>query len=342
MNDSAPVAFYGSPGSPYTQKMLALLRYRRIPYRFLQGDAGELAELPKPTVSLLPTFYLPDETGVLQAVVDSTPLIRRFERTHTGRSVVPGDPVLAFVDYLLEDYADEWVTKAMFHFRWHYASDIEKAGNILPRWNAISASENEIAAMGKAFSDRQISRLYVVGSNDTTAPLIEGSYVRLLETLDDIIGQRPFVLGKRPGAVDFALYGQLTALTKFDPTPMALTLKHAPRIFAWVDIVCDLSGQEPSDDDWIDHDESRESLRPLLCEIGRTYVPVMLANAHALMNGAQSVEAIVDGLEWSQKPFPYQGKCLKWLNEIFSALDDDGQKSVRYILDGTGCELLLQ
>jgi glutathione S-transferase len=342
MNDSAPVAFYGSPGSPYTQKMLALLRYRRIAYRFLHGDAPELAELPKPRVALLPTFYLPDETGALEAVVDSTPLIRRLERSYTGRSVTPGHPVLAFVDYLLEDYADEWLTKAMFHYRWRYAGDIEKAGNILPRWNAICALESDIAARGKAFSDRQISRLYVVGSNDTTAPLIESSYIRLLRILDEIIGQRPFVLGRRPAAVDFALYGQLSALVKFDPTPTALALKHAPRVFAWVDLVSDLSGQEPADGDWIDRDELGKSMRPLLCEVGRTYVPVMLANARALMTGAESVEAIVDGLEWIQKPFPYQAKCLKWLNEMFAALDDDDQNRVRQILEGTGCEYLLQ
>jgi len=342
MNDSAPIAFYGSPGSPYTQKMLALLRYRRIPYRMLHGDAAELAELPKPKVALLPTFYLPDESGALEAVVDSTPLVRRLERTYAGRSVIPRDPVVAFVDYLLEDYADEWLTRAMFHYRWHYADDIAKAGNILPRWSAITAPNSEIATRGKMFSERQISRLYVVGSNETTTPLIEASYLRLLEILDKHLSQYPFLLGRRPGGADFALYGQLTALAKFDPTPMSLTLAHAPRVFAWVDLVSDLSGKEPSDGDWIDPGQIRDSLQPLLCEVGRCYVPVMLANARALMSGANVVEAQVDGLPWTQKPFPYQGKCLKWLNEMFGALDDGEQKLVRHILDGTGCDSLLQ
>ena len=112
------IALYGSPGSPYTRKMLALLRYRRISYRFLSGGLGQPEGMPRAKVSLLPTFYLPDSQGELEAVVDSTPIIRRLEQEYPGRSVVPTNPVLGFLDLLLEDYADEWLTKAMFHFRW--------------------------------------------------------------------------------------------------------------------------------------------------------------------------------------------------------------------------------
>ena len=72
-----PLTLLGAPGSPYTRKMVALLRYRRIPYRLIVGRHGENRDLPKPKVALLPTFYLPDSSGALEAVVDSTPLIRR-------------------------------------------------------------------------------------------------------------------------------------------------------------------------------------------------------------------------------------------------------------------------
>ena len=39
-------------------------------------------------------------------------------------------------------------------------------------------------ALGRSFSERQIGRLGVVGSNPTTAPVIEESYRRLLHALD--------------------------------------------------------------------------------------------------------------------------------------------------------------
>ena len=102
-----PLKLKGVPGSPYTRKMLAYMRFRHIQYELLIGDQSTALNLPEPKVSLLPTFYLPNEEGELQAAVDSTPLIRRFEAEIEGRSALPADPVVGFLNYLIEDYADE-------------------------------------------------------------------------------------------------------------------------------------------------------------------------------------------------------------------------------------------
>ena len=340
MTLETPLLLSGAPGSPYTRKMLAVLRYRHIPYRFLLTGHDFPKELPAPKVALLPTFYLKEDGGAYQAAVDSTPLIRRFEQAFSGRAVVPSDPVIEFIDYLLEDYADEWLTKAMFHYRWYHEDDISRAAAILPRWRGISAPEEQMVKMGEIFADRQISRLYVVGSNDTTAPVIEASYLRYLEAMKKVLETQPFLMGRRPGGSDFGVYGQLTQLTHFDPTPMEETFRHAPRVFAWVDLVEDLSGLEPSDGDWMKRDAIPDSIRTLLKEVGRVYVPALLANAKALMAGADKVETEIDGKPWVQQPFPYQGKCLQWLKEKHAALTPADRKAVDAVLAGTGCEKL--
>ncbi|HEX5379080.1 MAG TPA: glutathione S-transferase family protein, partial [Phenylobacterium sp.] len=242
---SDPIALSGAPGSPYTRKMLAVLRYRRIPYRFLPPSGRALAGLPQPKVALLPTFYLPDETGALQAVTDSTPIIRRLEREHSGRSLIPADPALAFLDALIEDYADEWLTKAMFHYRWSYEADIAKAAALLPCWRGFCVPDEELAERGRMVADRQIGRLRYVGSNEVTGPVIEAGYRRFLEAFEAHLTRQPYLLGQRPAACDFAVFGQLTQLAEFDPTPMALTLKVAPRVTAWVGLMEDQSGVEP-------------------------------------------------------------------------------------------------
>jgi glutathione S-transferase len=329
----------GMPGSPYSRKLRAAMRYRRIPHTWVLQRSVDARDLPQPKVQLLPQLVGPTGPGgALEARVDSTPLLRALESEYAGRAVIPADPVIAFLDALLEDYADEWLTKAMFHYRWAYDADIARASAILPRWGRTDAPESESRAMGEMFAKRQIDRLWVVGSNATTGPLIEASYRRLLALLDARLTESRFVLGARPGASDFALFGQLTQLVGFDPTPSALSLQLAPRVVAWVDVVEDLSGLEPRDDGWVRREAIPDTFRALLTEAGRVYAPFLLANADALARGADSVECTIDGRRWTQKPFPYQGKCLEWLRGDRAKLSADDRRAADRILAGTGLE----
>jgi glutathione S-transferase len=330
----------GAPGSPYSRKLRAALRYRRIPHVWITRGTPESRGLPKPRVDLLPQLILPGPDGAAVARTDTTPLLRELEIRYAGRSVVPDDPVVAFLDALVEDYADEWVTKCMFHYRWAFAADVDKASRILPRWFASDAPEETLVALGEQFAQRQIERLWVVGSNATTAPVIEASYRRLLRLLDAHLTASRFAMGARPGTADFALYGQLTQLVGFDPTPSAIALEEAPRVTAWVDCVEELSGVEPQADGWMSRDSTPRTFRALLEEIGRVYAPFLLANAKALASGAERVECSIDDQPWVQQPFPYQGKCLVWLRERRAALAPGDGEALDAILAGTGCEAL--
>jgi glutathione S-transferase len=333
----------GAPGSPYTRKMLGLMRYRNIPYRLerqsriMKGvDNPDYKERAQPKVSLLPTYYFQGEDGQEVAVTDSSPLIRRFEQQYEGRAVVPSDPALAFIDMLLEDYGDEWLTKAMFHYRWHYDADIKKAGDILPRWGGISQPEDQARVMGDFIRERQISRLSYVGSNEVTKPIIEDSFKRFIRLLDKHLTDYPFLMGERPGSADFAIYGQLTCLALFDPTPQAIILEEAPRVYAWVEVVEDLSGYQVSNEDWLNIDNPPQSLIDILGEVGRIYAPYLLGNAKAVMEKSDKLEMTLDGRQWEQNPFTYQAKCLLWLREAYAALCEKDRGRVDAVLEGTG------
>jgi glutathione S-transferase len=233
----------GAAGSPYTRKMIGVLRYRHIPYSVYWGNGNIPDGYPEPKVRLLPTFFFRDgEDGERVAVTDSTPIIRRLETKYEGRSVIPTDPTLQFLNTLIEDYADEWLTKAMFHFRWAHEADWKNAAPLLVYWGLNTAPKDIADTMGTQFATRQIDRLYVVGSNDITAETIENSYTRLVALLDTLIQKRGFVLGARPSSADFAIYGQMTQLAAVDPTAAALTRATSMRVRAWVDIMEDLSG----------------------------------------------------------------------------------------------------
>lgn len=334
----------GGTGSPYTRKMVALLRYRRIPYEITWADpVGVLDELgiekPKPTFH--PTFLFRADDGALQPMCDSSPIIRRLENLYPQRSVIPTDPALAFIDYLIEDFGDEWCTKYMFHYRWYPAEDADNAGTLLPFGMDVTLPAELHSTFKQIFTQRQVGRLYVVGSNDTTAPVIDASYRRYLAALEAHLAQQPFMLGKRPGAGDFAMFGQLTQLVGFDPTPRAIAHAVSPRTVAWVDRMEDQCGLEPQDGDWAQLEDIPASLRELLSEIGRVYAPALLANATAVEAGEKTWETDIDGARWTQQSFPYQAKCLRWIREQYQALSKADRARVDATLAGTGCEKLL-
>lgn len=195
-----PLRIVGAPGSPYSRKLRAVLRYRRIPHRWVISGAPGSAGLPQPRVQLLPQLVERGEGGALEVRTDSTPLIRELEKRHPGRETIPGDPVVAFLDALLEDYGDEWLTKAMFHYRWAFPADVANAAAVLPRWSRTDVADELATAFGEKFAERQIGRLRVVGSNETTAPVIEESYRRLLGLLDAQRGGRSIPSSPAPAA----------------------------------------------------------------------------------------------------------------------------------------------
>ena len=98
----------------------------------------------------------------------------------------------------------------MFHYRWHATLDAGNAGTLLPLSMDVSMpTETRHTDSSTWVEDRQISRLYVVGSNDTTAAVIDASYRRFLLAMENHLASQPYLLGNRPAAGDFGLFGQL-------------------------------------------------------------------------------------------------------------------------------------
>jgi glutathione S-transferase len=336
-----PLVLAGQYGSPYTLKMRAVLRYRHIPFRWVLRDS-KWDDLPTPPVPIIPVIVYPNPDGSHgEVTVDSSPQIMRLEGEYSGRSVVPADPALAFIDALIEDYGDEWVTKAMYHYRWAYEADIDKAGHLLPISRDLQMSSDQQQQMYEFITTRQIGRRALVGSTEENTPIIEGSYERLLDILTRLFSGHDFLLGDRPGRGDFGIFGQLTQLAKWDPTPMSIAATRAPKVINWVDRMDDLSWLPVKGDaGWSPLDDIPVATNRLLHEIGQTYAPFMVANAEALQSEADEVVCRVEGGMYRQAPFTYQGRCLQWLREAYESLGDVNRSRVDAVLAGTGCEVL--
>jgi glutathione S-transferase len=249
--------------------------------------------------------------GRMTAQVDTTPIIRDLEARTPDRAACPSDLVTSFLNDVIEEFADEWISKLMFHFRWTQEADIRHGGPMLAAQLFPLAPPQEIVRQGKAWGQRQIGRLDMVGSNSETATAIEACLPRLARLLEAVFSGRGFLLGQRPASADFAVHGQLTQLALLDPSPTAIIRGCSPLLDSWVHLTEDLSGLEPDPQGWDVLDVLLSRLAPLLTEIGQTYVPFAVANAGAVAANAPTFEADILDCRWQQPSNRYQAKCYQ-------------------------------
>jgi len=120
---------------------------------------------------LLPKVIYPDNS----VQNDSTFIIKQLEKDHSKRHTYPMNEGLAFISHLIEDFADEWLTKCMFHYRWHHDPDYASKSIALQFNNTIS--NEDIDSIAVMIKQRQTSRMNLVGSNPVTKPVIEEFYI---------------------------------------------------------------------------------------------------------------------------------------------------------------------
>ncbi|QJB69515.1 glutathione S-transferase [Parasphingorhabdus halotolerans] len=324
----------GALGSPYSMKMRALFRYRRITHIWNHGAAAQAAQ-SQVKAPVIPVIEYPD--GSFHN--DSTPVLYDLETRHTGRSVVPPDPEKAFIAHLLEDFADEWLTKAMFGYRW-----LEEVDQIqMSRWLSFDAMKGggvkQSQAMAEHFRRRQVDRMAIVGCNRENFPLIEASTRAVLQALEDHVVNEHYLFGARPSSAELGIYGQLSQLG-VDPTAQEMMRADYPYAFRWLLHIDDMSGVKG---EWDVPDAPFKPVIGILLEqVGSVYAPFLLANAAAMEAGEDTFSIEVMGKPYSQGTFKYQLKCLADLRSRFAALDGDARAKVDPLLAENNCLAFLQ
>jgi glutathione S-transferase len=318
----------GALGSPYSLKIRALMRYRRLPHIWQHGVATHGPATAKVKAPVIPVVEFPD--GSFHN--DSTPLIYALEARHTARSVLPPDPARAFLAHLIEDFADEWLTKAMFGYRW--LAEIDQIQT--SRWLAFDAFKggglDRSLAYAEQFRERQVGRMAIVGCTAENFPLIEASTRAVLDALEAHVVNRHCLFGTRPSMGEFGLYGQISQLG-VDPTAQTMMRRDYPYAFRWLLHIDDMSG---IDGNWDDVDAPFDPvIGRLLRVVGEVYLPFLLANAAALAAGEETFAMTAMGLPYRQGVFKYQVKCLAELRARYAALDAAARSTIDPLLDET-------
>jgi glutathione S-transferase len=314
---------YGALGSPYSLKVRAAMRAKRLAHTWTGMTAEDRARvMPNVKAQVIPVIRTPDGTWTN----DSTPFLLGLEGE--GRALVPGAPALRFACLLIEDMADEWFMKAMFHYRWTYLEDQTWCANWLIYDSLPNAGRESVEKMAAMIRARQISRMALVGCTPETAPVIEASWKRTCRALEGLAtGPARFLFGDRISLADIALYGQLKVMS-VDPTPMAWLRAETPYLYRWLDLADDASGLGG---DWSGAGAALETapVQALLAQAGDTYLHFLKANAEALQAGAETFELTLEGQRYTQGVFKYQARCLEALRTGWADLGADDRALLR-------------
>jgi glutathione S-transferase len=326
----APFRLYGAELSPYSVKVRSYLRFKNIPFEWLQRTQARQEEFARyAKLPLIPVLVDAED----QALQDSTPIVEALEAQFPEPAILPEDPGLAFVSALIEDFADEWLNKAMFHYRWTYPADQDSAARRIVQ--GLFEGDDAPEGLEGSVRVRMTARLHHVGSSPATAAVIEASFVNALAATERLLAGRPYLFGARPCLADFGLAGQLAQL-RSDPTPGALIEATAPNVVRWVARM-----ENPSvEGGFLDFDDVREGVGGLLRgEISGAYLVWMAANSEAVASDAQHVAVEIAGAQFAQKPQRYAAKALAELRRKRALVADHA--GLAALLAETGCDAVL-
>ena len=344
---SEQYTLYGGDISYYTGKALSYLRYKAIPFDYLQATRDVYKTVIMPSVGwpVIPVVTTP-EKEVLQ---DTSDIIDALERKFPQAPVTPETPKQKVVALLMEVYGDEWLKLPAMHYRWNHNLDW-----IVGEFGKLSAPH--LDEVGQREVGEQTCRpfrgsLPMLGVTEQTFAAVESSYEALLLELDAHFAKYDFLFGSRPSIGDFGLIGPLYAHQYRDPNSGALMQRLAPNTVKWVLRMMDPA---PLGGEFLADDEVPDTLLPVVARMMREMVPVVHDTMDALAGWAEqnpdekelprgigthefTLEAGLENESSDQRAIqPF----LQWMwqrpLDAFNSLDAQGQSAVSALLDTAG------
>ncbi len=326
----------GSLASPFSVKMRAIMRYRRLPHDWLLPTPAVTEATKHVRPPIIPKVHYPGEADDIWHV-DSSPMAYELEARHLERSLFPDDPAHAFLAHLLEDFGDEWGTKMMFHYRWQdkdKGGDRDRVGWWMNYPGMGPTDDETLATRTKDFYEWQIPLWPVAGIEPQNIPLIEEMYYRILDAFEVLLREQPFLLGSRPSLGDFGFFGQLHQCM-MNYASGAIMRERCMRVPAWLAILDDASGVEG---EWMDADAPlAQGTRDLLWLAGEVYLPYLDATYKAIAAGDERLRFEGLGMVHEQNPMKYHARCLEVMRQKVTALDDAAKQKLQGLFDGTDC-----
>ena len=290
---STAYRLFGAETSPYSMKLKSYLSYKKLPFEWVPRGFGTEEEFQ----TLAKTDALPMLVSPKGGVAHDTGLIlSRIEAAVSQPSATPDDAACHALSTLIEAYADEWLSKAMFHYRW---GDAKSAKASATRQADAVFQGYEVEGRGdieKSIAKSMSGRLKTIGLNKKNGAIVETSFERLLKLLNTHLEHHLFLFGGHPSFADFALAGQLSQL-KIDERSGAMIQDQAPFVAAW----CEFMEEPRSGAPFTPLADLAETLLPLIRdEIVPTYMMWALETKSSITSKRKTITVEIDGEAFKQ------------------------------------------
>jgi glutathione S-transferase len=283
MQQPAPYVVHGLTVSYFTRKVTGYLDHVGLPWRLQPSIGANPVAREAGWNGGIPVITAPDG----ELMWDSTAVIEHLDAHHgrsSGRQVLPDDPTMRFLAYLLDDFSDEWFYRHAVGTRWLYDEN-----RVTGSWDIAREGSREIAAGiadVKAFvTGAMTDSLPRLGTTpDNIEAWVQESLVPWQQAYAAHLEIDPFLFGGRPSLADFAFFGGNAAHFINDPWCRRLTESVALPVVGATHKLMDPPA--PDLGPWRTPDDLPDTLVALLAEAGRHYLPWV---ARATRDGSATV-----------------------------------------------------
>lgn len=303
---------FGAETSAYSTKMRSYLKYKAVAFDWVPRTQDSDAELK--SLSRFPTLpVLVTASGF--AVHDTTPMMEALEADSPEPSATPADPATAFLACVLEEYADVWLAKAAYHYRWTRKKDQRlAAARAVDDYYTREAPENRKAAEDAAI-ENMLGQMKAMGLEGEIGGAVEKSFKRFIKLLDDHLRKHLFIFGGRPSIADFAIAGQLIQMMK-DPTPAKIIEKDGEFVAKWCEFLQDPQPSGPFEA----LDDLKETLAPLFAEdLACAFLPWAAENLENSLAGHETFGVTLGKETYQLAPLRSAARSFRELRRKFVA-----------------------
>jgi glutathione S-transferase len=294
------IILWGMPISAWSGKMRSYLTKKGVDFeeRF-PGDPRFQSDI-QPAVGyfVVPVVEMPDGT-IMQ---DSTDTMLHFEKSGIGRPMVPAEPRMAALAWMMNFFGSDLFLKPGMHYRWNFLSTHEEAlrrGFIQNTPKHLEIEER--FRLNAPFFDMAQGYTVQFGVTPESIPAIEQSLAEAFALLDEHFKHYPYLLGGRPSIADSGLMTMFYAHLARDLHPTALMQKTAMNVYNWTERMNHahaIYGEYPDvEDTYFDFDALPESFTAFLNYIFRDCGTELKATVHLYNDYIETSPTLTSGSE---------------------------------------------